>query len=66
VRRCRGPDPTDRRAKLIRLSELGEDCVEAGTDMIDEIERHLADVLSDRSRRQLRELLSVLLEHEDD
>jgi DNA-binding MarR family transcriptional regulator len=62
----RGPDPTDRRAKLIRLTELGEDCMEAGTDMIDKIERHLADILGDHGRRQLRELLSILLEQEDD
>jgi hypothetical protein len=34
--------------------------------LIDKIERHLAGILGDRGRRQLRELLSILLEQEDD
>ncbi len=58
----RGPDPTDRRAKLIRLTESGRQCVAAGTDTIGDIERRITHALGARGHRQLRTMLLTLLE----
>ncbi|MDQ3664574.1 MAG: MarR family winged helix-turn-helix transcriptional regulator [Actinomycetota bacterium] len=58
----RQPDPTDRRAKLIILTTKGEACIAAGIATIDGIERQLADRLGERGYRQLRSLLTKLLE----
>ena len=57
----RRPDPTDRRAKLITLTEKGHDCIAAGTATIDGIEQQLVDLLGERGHRQLRSLLTKLL-----
>ena len=58
----RRPDPTDRRAKLIILTEKGEACIAAGLATIDDIEQKLTDRLGDRCHRQLRNLLTKLLD----
>jgi DNA-binding MarR family transcriptional regulator len=58
----RRPDPTDRRAKLITLTQKGQDCIAAGTATIDNIEQQLTDLLGVRGRRQLRSLLIKLLD----
>ncbi len=58
----RRPDPTDRRAKLIILTEKGEACIAAGLATIDGIEQQLTDRLGDRGHRQLRSLLTKLLD----
>ena len=58
---ARTPDPTDRRAKLIALTALGEECVAAGIDTIAEIERRITDALGDRRHRDLRRMLLTLL-----
>jgi MarR family len=42
-------DPTDRRAKLITLTESGRQCVAAGTDTIGDIERRITDALGVRA-----------------
>ena len=58
----RQPDPTDRRAKLITLTKKGQACIAAGIATIDGIERQLADRLGQRGHRQLRRLLTKLLD----
>jgi DNA-binding MarR family transcriptional regulator len=58
----RRPDPSDRRAKLITLTESGRQCVAAGTDTIGDIERRITDALGGRGHRQLRTMLLTLLE----
>ncbi len=57
----RRPDPTDRRAKLIDLTQLGRQCVDAGITVIDEMEREISDKLGPHERRQLRLMLQQLL-----
>jgi len=58
----RRPDPTDRRAKLIILTRKGQACIAAGTATIDGIEQQLTDRLGERGHRQLRSLLTKLLD----
>jgi len=57
----RKPDPTDRRAKLITLTDSGRECVAAGVDSIGDIERHITDALGVRGHRELRGMLLTLL-----
>ena len=58
----RRPDPTDRRAKLITLTKKGHACIAAGSATIDGIEQHLTDLLGERGHRQLRSLLTKVLD----
>ena len=58
---ARKPDPTDRRAKLITLTELGRQCVSAGINTIGDIERRIDDALGVRRHRDLRTMLLKLL-----
>ena len=58
----RRPDPADRRAKLITLTEKGHACIAAGIATIDGIEQQLTDRLGERRHRQLRSLLNRLLD----
>jgi DNA-binding MarR family transcriptional regulator len=58
----RRPDPTDRRAKLITLTEKGRECIAAGIATIDGIEEQLIERLGERGHRQLRTLLFKLLD----
>ena len=55
----RGPDPTDRRAKLIVFTERGLDAVQVALDAIVDLERDLAQRLG---RTRLRELQATLRE----
>jgi DNA-binding MarR family transcriptional regulator len=57
----RRPDPNDRRAKLIMLTERGHACIAAGIATIESIEQRIDDVLGPRGHAQLRSLLSKLL-----
>lgn len=61
----RRPDPTDRRAKLIVLTRKGHACIAAGIATIEGIEQQLTDRLGERGHRQLRTLLTKLLENAD-
>ena len=61
----RRPDPTDRRAKLITLTKNGQACIAAGIATIDGIEQQLIDRLGDRGHKQLRSLLTKLLDEDD-
>jgi DNA-binding MarR family transcriptional regulator len=58
----RRPDPSDRRAKLIVLTEKGHACVSAAAVTITGLEAHIADVLGDPGRQQLRAMLRQLLD----
>jgi DNA-binding MarR family transcriptional regulator len=58
----RRPDPTDRRAKLITLTESGRRCLAAGVDSIGDIERRITDALGVTGHRELRRMLLTLLE----
>jgi DNA-binding MarR family transcriptional regulator len=58
----RRPDPTDRRAKIIMLTARGRACVAAGISTIQGIEDRITATLGERGHRQLRSLLSKLLE----
>jgi DNA-binding MarR family transcriptional regulator len=57
----RGPDPTDRRAKLIVLTRKGRACVDAARITIEGLEEEITRRLGDRGHRQLRAMLTKLL-----
>lgn len=57
----RRPDPTDRRAKLIVLTDRGRACIAAGISTINGIEQRITQTLGERGHRQLRSLLDRLL-----
>jgi DNA-binding MarR family transcriptional regulator len=57
----RQADPTDRRAKLIVLTDRGRAAVEAGKRTIVGLEDRITEVLGERGHRTLRRLLSQLL-----
>jgi DNA-binding MarR family transcriptional regulator len=59
----RVPDPTDRRAKLVRPTARGREVYAIARDAIAEIEREWTARLGARKMRQLRELLQELGEH---
>jgi len=58
----RRPDPTDRRAKLIVLTEKGQACIAAGIATIQGIEERMTQTLGERGHRQLRRLLQRLID----
>lgn len=58
-------DPTDRRAKLITLTDKGQACIAAGIATVDAVEQQLVDRLGERGHRELRRLLNKLLEVDD-
>jgi DNA-binding MarR family transcriptional regulator len=58
----REPDPKDRRAKIIRLTPLGVECVGAAITTIDGIEERIAAALGPDGHAQLRALLTTLVE----
>lgn len=60
----RRPDPTDRRAKLIVLTERGRLAVEAGKQTIVELESRLDEILGREGHRTLRKLLMKVLKTE--
>ena len=60
----RRPDPTDRRAKLIVLTERGRACVAAGILTINGIEERITEILGERGHKQLRSLLARLLDED--
>src|SRR5215207_7031185 len=57
----RRPDPTDRRAKLIVLTDRGKQCIAAGIATIAGLEDQITAILGERGHRQLRTLLRRLL-----
>lgn len=61
----RRPDPNDGRAKLIVLTQRGRDAVAAGLRTIDGIEEKMTAILGEHGHRELRGLLSKLLDATD-
>ena len=61
----RRPDPDDGRAKLIVLTERGWNAVAAGRQTIEGIEGQVTDILGEHGHRELRRLLSELLDVTD-
>ncbi|MEO6713468.1 MAG: MarR family winged helix-turn-helix transcriptional regulator [Mycobacteriales bacterium] len=61
----RRPDPADGRAKLIVLTKRGRDAVAAARVTINGIEERVTEVLGERGHRELRRLLSKLLDPSD-
>ncbi len=59
----RQPDPTDRRAKLIVLTDRGCAAVEAGKRTIIGLEDRMDELLGEKGHRTLRRLLSQILAH---
>ena len=57
----RQPDPTDRRAKLIVLTDRGRAAVEAGKETLVGIEHRISEILGEQGHRTLRRLLTQLL-----
>jgi DNA-binding MarR family transcriptional regulator len=57
----RTPDPSDRRAKLIVLTDKGHDCLQAAFDTIAGIERRLEDLLGRRELGDLRAALRTII-----
>jgi DNA-binding MarR family transcriptional regulator len=57
----RQPDPTDRRAKLIVLTDQGQAAVEAGRQTIVGLEQRITDILGANGHKTLREMLTKLL-----
>ena len=60
----RTPDPNDRRAKLIRLTDLGRRCTAAAGQAIAALEREITDTVGERAHQQLRRTLLRLLERD--
>ncbi|HCB07460.1 MAG TPA: MarR family transcriptional regulator [Nocardioides bacterium] len=58
----RRPDPADRRAKLIVLTRRGRAAVDAGRATIEGIEERVTELLGERGHRDLRRLLTKLLD----
>lgn len=61
----RRPDPGDGRAKLIVLTQRGRGAVAAGRQTIEGIEEQVTEALGERGHRELRRLLSTLLDATD-
>jgi len=57
----RNPDPRDRRAKLITLTDKGREAVAAGEGTIVGLEEDIVAVLGERGHQELREMLAALL-----
>lgn len=58
----RRPDPNDGRAKLIVLTKRGRGAVAAGRQTIEGLEEQVTEILGERGHRELRRLLSKLLD----
>lgn len=58
----RRPDPADGRAKLIVLTKRGRDAVAAGRQTIEGVEEQVTQILGEPGHRELRRLLSKLLD----
>jgi DNA-binding MarR family transcriptional regulator len=57
---ARGPDPDDRRATLITLTEAGHELIDATTEAHLENERRILSGLTDAEQRRLADLLRKL------
>lgn len=60
----RRPDPTDGRAKLVVLTELGLQTVRAGAAAAQNVEGRIVERIGEDGHRHLRDLLAALLSDE--
>lgn len=58
----RNPDPTDGRAKLVLLTDLGSDVMKIAQAAVPEIEKKLANLIGERRLKQLREDLQIVID----
>ncbi len=58
----REPDPRDRRAKLVKLTQSGTRVVAAGRSVVADLESRIDEKLGHAGHRELRRLLTRLLE----
>jgi DNA-binding MarR family transcriptional regulator len=58
----RVPDPDDRRAKLIVITEKGDEALKVGYATIDEVERRLAALLGENGLAELNATLSRVID----
>jgi DNA-binding MarR family transcriptional regulator len=58
----RVPDPDDRRAKLIVITEKGDEALKVGYATIDEVERRLAALLGENGLGELNATLSRVID----
>lgn len=56
----RRPDPTDRRARLVCISERGKRAVPVATDAVERVEQEWSEYLGAQRMRELRETLAKL------
>jgi DNA-binding MarR family transcriptional regulator len=56
----RGPDPGDKRAKIVRLTDEGREAVRTARKIMGRIEARWAELLGEKRMEQLRELLQEL------
>jgi DNA-binding MarR family transcriptional regulator len=56
----RRPDPDDRRAKIVRLTDEGRELIGMAREIMGRIEARWAELLGEDSMEQLRELLTEL------
>jgi DNA-binding MarR family transcriptional regulator len=56
----RGPDPDDKRAKIVRLTDEGREAVRTARKIMGRIEARWAELLGKERMEQLRELLKEL------
>jgi DNA-binding MarR family transcriptional regulator len=57
------PDPNDRRSRLIRATEAGQDRLTAAQTAISAAESELLAALSEQERKSLREMLREIAKH---
>jgi DNA-binding MarR family transcriptional regulator len=57
----RAPDPSDRRAKLILLTDRGRAATDAGKQTIVGLEDRITKILGEEGHRMLRDMLAKLL-----
>jgi DNA-binding MarR family transcriptional regulator len=58
----REPDPTNRRARLVRLTPKGQGLQEVIRRQAQDAERHIAEILGDRRFKQLKQALAILVD----
>lgn len=62
----RRPDPTDRRAKRIHLTDKGHANVLVGMDAAAESDEYVRGILGERGHQELRELLDQIISHDEE
>ena len=61
----RGPDPSDARARLVRITERGRQTLPLAATVVSDVETEWTEYLGKRRMGQLREILARLREITD-